>query len=300
MIHIVILAAIQGAAELLPVSSSAHVIVAEKLMGLDPSAPQMTFLLVMLHTGTMFAVLLYFWNRWKKLLRERRGFLRAVIVATAVTGFVGLGLKVLIEKVILEKLLGHSKGEVEQLFQYLPLMAVNLLLIGALILWSARGSLRSADATSASARSQRPVGGNPFSDSDSAAIGLVQAICLPLRGFSRSGATISVGLMRNLARPLAEDFSFALAVLLTPPVIFLEAHRLFRASASQLAFHSSDLAAMLEPGLLGMVFSFIAGLLALKWLSRWLEAGKWQYFGYYCLIASVIVMGLQFSAFWRG
>src|SRR5487761_1722499 len=102
MIHIVILAAIQGAAELLPVSSSAHVIVAEKLMGLDPSAPEMTFLLVMLHTGTMFAVLAYFWNRWKKLLQEGHGFLRAVLGATAVTGIVGLGLKVLIEKVILE------------------------------------------------------------------------------------------------------------------------------------------------------------------------------------------------------
>src|SRR6185503_19354547 len=99
LIHIMILAAIQGAAELLPVSSSAHVIVAEKLMGLDPSASEMTFLLVMLHTGTMFAVLVYFWNRWKRLLREDRRFVRAVVIATAVTGVVGLALKVIIEKV---------------------------------------------------------------------------------------------------------------------------------------------------------------------------------------------------------
>ena len=49
-----------------------------------------------------------------------------------------------------------------------------------------------------------------------------------------------------------------------------------------------------------MLFSFIAGLLALKWLSRWLEAGKWQYFGYYCLGASVVVMALQFSSFTSG
>jgi undecaprenyl-diphosphatase len=62
---ILVLALVQGAAELLPVSSSAHVIVAEKLMGLDPTAPEMTLLLVMLHTGTMFAVILYFWNSWK-------------------------------------------------------------------------------------------------------------------------------------------------------------------------------------------------------------------------------------------
>ena len=54
LLQVVLLGIVQGAAELLPVSSSAHVIVAEKLMGIDPSSPEATFLLVMLHTGTMF------------------------------------------------------------------------------------------------------------------------------------------------------------------------------------------------------------------------------------------------------
>ncbi len=40
------------------------------------------------------------------------------------------------------------------------------------------------------------------------------------------------------------------------------------------------------PGLVGMVLSFIAGLLALKWLSRWLEGGRWKFFGFYCLFAA--------------
>ena len=62
LLQVIILAVVQGLAELLPVSSSAHVIVAEKLMGLAPSAPAMTLLLVMLHTGTMFAVIVYFWK----------------------------------------------------------------------------------------------------------------------------------------------------------------------------------------------------------------------------------------------
>ena len=82
---VIILAIVQGLAELLPISSSAHVIVAEKLMGLDPSSPQMTLLLVMLHTGTMLAVIVYFWKGW----RERYftsavafwAFARAVVVA---------------------------------------------------------------------------------------------------------------------------------------------------------------------------------------------------------------------------
>ena len=66
ILQVIILAIVQGLAELLPVSSSAHVVVAEKLMGLDPTSPQMTLLLVMLHTGTMFAVIVYFWNQWKR------------------------------------------------------------------------------------------------------------------------------------------------------------------------------------------------------------------------------------------
>ena len=66
LIQILILALVQGLAELLPVSSSAHVIVAEKLLGLDPTSPAMTMLLVMLHTGTMFAVIVYFWRRWRE------------------------------------------------------------------------------------------------------------------------------------------------------------------------------------------------------------------------------------------
>src|SRR5262249_30259744 len=71
--QIFVLAVIQGAAELLPVSSSAHVILAEKLMGLDPSSPEMTFLLVMLHTGTMFAVLVYYWRRWRAMVVSPAG-----------------------------------------------------------------------------------------------------------------------------------------------------------------------------------------------------------------------------------
>jgi undecaprenyl pyrophosphate phosphatase UppP len=66
VIHVIVLAIIQGLAELLPVSSSAHVVVAEKLMGLDPSAPALTLLLVLLHSGTMCAVIVYFWRRWQQ------------------------------------------------------------------------------------------------------------------------------------------------------------------------------------------------------------------------------------------
>src|SRR6201986_1784509 len=103
-LQVVVLAIIQGLAELLPVSSSAHVVVAEKLMGLDPSAPTMTLLLVMLHTGTMFAVIVYFWKQWKKTFfadgEALKRFVWLALIATVLTGIVGEALNKVIEKPI--------------------------------------------------------------------------------------------------------------------------------------------------------------------------------------------------------
>jgi len=273
-IAIAVLAVIQGLAELLPVSSSAHVIVAERLMGLDPSAPEMTFLLVMLHTGTMFAVILYFWPRWKERFASagaaRGETLGALFAATAATGAVGLALKKLIEKVFMR---GSAKAEIETLFSNLPLVAGALAAAGLLILW-------------AGGDEKPPTAMTPGT---AVRIGLMQGLCLPFRGFSRSGATISAAMLCGIPRALAEDFSFALAVILTPPVIFLEAHRMTRAAAA--AGRPAFAAALFAPGLVGMTFSFAAGLIALRWLSRWLEQGRWRYFGWYCLAASAGVMG---------
>ena len=100
--EVLVLSIVQGLAELLPISSSAHVIVAEKLMGLDPSSPQMTLLLVMLHTGTMFAVIVYFWNRWATTYFRSAGAFKdaavRIIVATVLTGVVGYPIQKTIEK----------------------------------------------------------------------------------------------------------------------------------------------------------------------------------------------------------
>ena len=126
-IKIFILACVQGLAELLPISSSAHVILAEKAMGLDPTAPEMTLLLVMLHTGTMFAVLVYFWKDWREhyFLDPGRSsaFLKQIFLATLATGFLGEILKVLIEKVYLR---GSDHAEVETLFGSSQLITFSL------------------------------------------------------------------------------------------------------------------------------------------------------------------------------
>ncbi|HKX42121.1 MAG TPA: undecaprenyl-diphosphate phosphatase [Burkholderiaceae bacterium] len=275
LLQILVLAIVQGAAELLPVSSSAHVIVAEKLMGLDPTSPQMTLLLVMLHTGTMFAVIAYFWRSWHAAYFSSAQAFRInalrIGLATVCTGVVGLALLELIKHVVAG---GSSQFEVEHLFGNARLMAAALAAAGVLIIASSRMAAREGELT---------LGGAAW-------IGAVQGLCLPFRGFSRSGATISTGLALGIARRRAEEFSFALAVVLTPAVIVKEAHRLYKAQTLVAADAGTTLLQLAGPSLLGMSFSFLAGLLALRWLSAWLERGRWHFFGGYCLLASLVVL----------
>lgn len=286
-LEIALLAVIQGAAELLPVSSSAHVIVAQRLLGRNPAEPKQVFLLVMLHTGTMFAVVVYFWQRWRRLLNpttdntgvpvSRWHFLKMIVLATACTGVLGLGLKFLIEQVVLRALdYPKEEREVEVLFKNLPAIAAALFVVALYIL--------------ASGVRETVAQGGVLKTPAAIAIGLVQGLCLPFRGLSRSGATISTGLFCGVSRALSEDFSFALAVVLTPPVQVYSLYKLLK----NRDITSALVAEELLPGLVGMVFSFAAGLVALYFLSAMMDKGRWRYFGYYCLVAAAGVLGAHF------
>ena len=275
LLQILLLGLVQGAAELLPVSSSAHVIVVEKLLGLDPSSPEWTFILVMLHTGTMFAVIVYFWNSWRRdYFSSGAAFLtilRQVVLATICTAIVGLALQLIIEKVFLKG------ADMETLFSALPLLGVALLITGVLVIVSGL-------------REPGPRKGRDISNSSACIVGAAQGVCIPFRGLSRSGTTISTGLLAGVARIRMEVFSFALAVVITPPAILRELWRLSKTHPE--ATKVSSLVSMALPGIIGMVASFIAGLLALRLLSRWLETGRWRFFGVYCIAFAVFVFAL--------
>lgn len=274
--RVIILAIVQGLTELLPVSSSAHVVVAEKLMGIDPSAPEMTLLLVMLHTGTMFAVIVYFWKQWQMAFFSSTAVLRRfallLALATAATGILGE----LLVKVI-ERLWFHDPqhAEVELLFSHLELVAPALAAVGALIVISGLFEKRSSSSATSDV--------SGLDVKNAVLIGAVQGLCLPFRGFSRSGATISTGLLAGVAKKHAEQFSFALAVILTPPVVGREVWRLVKAEH---IIGVREFASTAMPSVVGAFCAFMAGLLALRWLSRWLEGGRWHLFGIYCLIAA--------------
>jgi len=282
---VLLLGIVQGLAELLPVSSSAHVVVAEKLMRLDPSSPELTLLLVMLHTGTMFAVIVYFWQRWRRTLSESQPVLKRylflLVLATVITGVVG---EVLMK--MIEKFWFHSAphAEVEQLFSHLELIAPALALVGILIIIA--GLLEK------SASRELPLGG--LDTKRASFIGAIQGLCLPFRGFSRSGATISTAMLAGVDKVRAEEFSFALAVILTPPVVAREALRLLKAEHANPV---SDLASAAGTSLVGAICAFVAGLVALKWLSQWLERGRWYWFGIYCLVAAAGVTWLYHAGY---
>lgn len=256
-------------------------------MGLDPSSPEMTLLLVMLHTGTMFAVILYFWKQWQRAFFQSaaafKNFALLLILATAITGVVGEILNKIIEKFWFH---GAANAEVEQLFSHLELIAPALFAGGILILiagaFEKRASLTSV------------IGGAGLNAKQAIEIGFVQGLCLPFRGFSRSGATISTGMLAGVAKVRAEEFSFALAVVLTPPVVARELLRLVKAEHVN---GSAALASATIPGIFGAFCAFVAGLLALKWLSKWLEGGRWYLFGLYCLIAAAVVAVLHHAGF---
>jgi undecaprenyl-diphosphatase len=124
-----------------------------------------------------------------------------------------LTLKFLIEKFALKHV---PHAEIELIFGNLALTGISLGAVGLLIIYAGVRAERSGRPARADLQG-------------SSLIGVVQGICLPFRGFSRSGATISAGLLLGIAKERAEDFSFALAVVLTPPVIIREVMRLLKA-----------------------------------------------------------------------
>jgi undecaprenyl-diphosphatase len=205
-----------------------------------------------------------------------------VVVATAASAVLALALQFVLKRTLLRDQPG---ADLEDLFSHTGLIATSLI-VGGILITVAGYKLRAGGAaTPAGNEAARPV-----SLASALWIGIAQGIALPFRGLSRSGATISVGMLAGVQRRVCEEFSFALAVVITPPLIARELQRFARAKAA--AHGVVDIIALTKPGLIGMGMSFLAGLVALRWLSGWLENGRWHYFGFYCLAAGAAYYAL--------
>lgn len=232
----------------------------------------------------MFAVVVYFWRQWRETYFHGwttfKRFAGLVVLATILTGAIGVAVIKTIEKVAFH---GLPHAEIEDLFSHLEFIAPALAAVGILILIAGlfEQRKRAADIAQTSDLDPKRAG----------TIGAVQGLCLPFRGFSRSGTTIiSAAMLMGVEKSRAEAFSFALAVVLTPAAVGREAMRLMQAER---ASGTAGFASAALPSVLGAVLAFLAGLIALQWLSKWLETGRWYLFGIYCLVAACAVAVLH-------
>jgi undecaprenyl-diphosphatase len=236
----------------------------------------------------MIAVIVYFWQRWKNTYFQNarclKKFAQQVVIATILTAVIGEAFIKLIEKTFFRN---APTAEIEDLFSHLEIIAPALAIGGLLILVAGIVEKRNQVASATSDRAE-------LNTRQASVIGAVQGLCLPFRGFSRSGATISAGMLAGVVKARAENFSFALAVVLTPPVVSRELLRLFY---NQPVGLNESLASTILSGLLGAALAFIAGLVALRWLSRWLDGGRWYLFGVYSLAGALIVATLHYKGY---
>lgn len=247
-----LLGLIQGITEFLPISSTAHLALAEKLLRLDPARYGLAFT-VALHMGTLLAVLLYYARVWLELVRDalrgRFGLLGLLVVATIPAVVVALAFDDLIEGPLRE-----------------PTSIAAALVLGSGIFLLAERLATARRATGTLA--------------DALAIGVAQALAL-IPGMSRSGLTISMGLARGLSREEATRLSFLLS---TPAVFGAGVKTALDARSGDVLLEHPDALAI------GLVVSFLSGLGAIAFLVRFLRGHSLAWFVPYRLaLAGVIV-----------
>jgi len=250
--QILILAVVQGVTEFLPVSSSGHLVLAKAVLGLE--TPEGPVLEVMLHGGTMVAILAYYWRR---LLELARGVLAREPRAWSTV--IGLGLAG-VPAVLVYALLGDR---IEAQFNRPGVAAAMLCVTGLGLL-----SLRRA-----------PVGRDEPRPGTALLIGVAQAVAL-LPGISRSGATLVAGRWLRLEPGRVAETSFLMVLPLIAGAVALHLPDAL-APASRALLPLPALA-------LGFVVSALVGYAALALLIRAFSGRHFHWFGFYCLAVGVL------------
>ena len=238
---------VQGLTEFFPISSSGHLVLLHSLFGLDK--PQLEFDIV-LHFGTLIAVVAYFWNDIVKLLTERGKKLWLVIIGTCPVIIIGL-----LVRNIVEPLFG------------MPKVAASLLLVTAV--WLALAHLARLYYRKQGPKKLPTVIGSIL-------IGMAQAAAI-LPGISRSGATISTGIILGVSGESAFEFSCLLSI----PAI--AGASLLKLRNVALEFHRYDIL----PFFLGSLIAAMVGYATLKMLSRIIRNHELYFFAIYCFAAGL-------------
>ena len=268
LIQALIMGIVQGLTEFLPVSSSGHLVIVPWLFGWDDAFITSLAFSVMLHLGTLVALLVYFREDWLRLIPA--GF--ATIRDRSFRGDPDRKLAwLLVAATIPAALVGFLFNDLfEDTVRQVGLVAVTLI-VGGVILWL-------ADHLGA-----RTKGVGDVTFPIAIGIGAAQALAL-IPGISRSGISISAGRIAGLDREAAARFAFLMATPITAGAIVFEARKLISGEAG--------VTVELAPLLVGLVASLLAGLLAIRFMldylrTRSLDVFVWYRFG---LAAVVIVL----------
>jgi len=264
LLQAIVVGIVQGLTEFLPVSSSAHLILVPRVLGWDDAFILSPAFDATLHLGTLVALLAYFWrDLWRyfvaflQLLRDRRvgdDADRKVALLLAISVIPGAILGVGLESFV------------DTFFRQQLLVVCVLLVVGAAILFLAE---RAARHTREMAQ-LRPI--------DALGIGLAQALAL-FPGISRSGITISAGLVLGLKREAAARFSFLMATPIIAGAGLWKLRELLGGTAG--AFEPAALAA-------GLVAAAISGLIAIWFLLAYLRRASTDIFGLYRVGAAIV------------
>jgi len=258
----IILGIIQGLTEFLPISSSGHLAVAEKLLGRLHGGAQWEVPLafdVLLHFASLAAVVIVLWGDLWSLLTTRRRLMLPLIVGTIPAGLAGV-------------LLGHhlENAKKDMLVVGCCFMVTGIVLALGERLARGRGAGRNLTGI-----------GMP----DAVIVGLAQAVAL-LPGVSRSGSTISAGRMRGVNREDCVRFSFLLAVPVIAGAGVLEAPKMLEMAGG---VGAAPLAA-------GAVAGLIASIVAIKLLLKIVRRISVGVFSYYCLPLGMLLFALNAPA----
>lgn len=245
MLKYIILGIVQGLTEFLPVSSSAHLVIMQNILGVKGEELAVT---VILHLGTALAVVLFFFRDILKAFRSLKTLLLITIV-TALTGAIGL----------------TGKDFFETLFSSAKAVSIPLAVTGIILVLTSKF---------------KDAARNSLSIKDAVILGIAQAIAI-IPGISRSGITVSTLLFRRIDRETCFRFSFLASIPAILGASLLEARKIdfaFKANAFNL--------------IIGSIFSFFTGLVSLWVLKLVIRRAKLYYFGYYCIVASIVSLFL--------
>ena len=244
ILQALILGLVQGVAEFLPISSSGHLVLLQKLFGFDMENPAFFTFDIVVHVGSLLAILIAFWQDIWALIRnpfsKMTGLLIVGTVPVVVAGF-------------------FFRGFIEALRTGIWLAAA-FTVTGFLLL--------AADKFTKFTKEERDI-----TYLDALFVGCLQALALP-PGISRSGTTITGALARGINREAAAKFSFMLAIIAIAGAGTLEAFQLMR---GELAIDYISFA----PMAVGFGVSLVVGYFSIKLLLKLIKSTKLKYFSYY-------------------